>query len=70
MYFSSLVRFSSKFIGVFIISTADYSLELLFLVSAVGKTKNSLEIDESSNKYFSLCNMNCVNFMDKCETEL
>jgi len=43
-----LLYFSCKFIGVVIISTADYSFELLVLISAVCNTKNSSrKIDES-----------------------
>ena len=37
------VRFSSQFIGVFIISTADKCFGLLILISIERKTKNSLK---------------------------
>ena len=43
LFAKCLLDFSSQFIGVFIISTADYSFELLVLISAVRKTKKSLK---------------------------
>jgi len=45
---SHLQDFSSQFIGVFIISTADHGFRLMVLISAVRKTKNSLKNNESA----------------------